>query len=239
MGSVALWIVNPHPAVASAWQRSMASQGWTVAVLPDLARLLAELTPNKIGLALVDFDCLPLAGAERVSRLKEAASGVSLLLTSRGELDTGRVIPLLEAGVDDLILHSTPPALLVAKLKAHLRRLLPQAAQALETIERGDLRVNVSRRELSVRTKGKWASRTDMTTIELQLLGLLLGRPGSAIERRQILEAVWGDRCEGVQPGTVDKHVESLRRKLGRIGGRIETVYGVGYRYKEEEAKTR
>ena len=91
-----------------------------------------------------------------------------------------------------------------------------------------DVRVDASRRELWLRRRGRWTRVEGLTVRELQLLETLLGRGGLVATREELLVAVWGDG-EGVQPGVVDKHVASLRRKLGSVGRRIHSVYGVGY----------
>jgi DNA-binding response OmpR family regulator len=91
-----------------------------------------------------------------------------------------------------------------------------------------DLRVDSSRRELWVRRNGRWSRRDGLTVRELQLLEALLAAGGRPATRERLLEAVWGG-VDGVSPGVVDKHMASLRKKLGAFGRRISSVYGVGY----------
>lgn len=91
-----------------------------------------------------------------------------------------------------------------------------------------DLRVDASRRELWIRARGRWNRREGLTVRELQLLEALLAGRGRPTTREQLLKAVWGD-IDGVSPGVVDKHMASLRKKLGAYGRRISSVYGVGY----------
>lgn len=92
-----------------------------------------------------------------------------------------------------------------------------------------DLRVDASRRELWIRQRGRWTRRDGLTVRELQLLETLLAGRGQATTREHLLESVWGG-VDGVSPGVVDKHMASLRKKLGAYGRRIESIYGVGYR---------
>ena len=68
---------------------------------------------------------------------------------------------------------------------------------------------------------------------EFNLLTLFLEQPGKVLERRFIMETVWKGEEPDIRPGTVDKHVESLRRKLGKHGAKLRTVYGVGYAFRE------
>ena len=92
-----------------------------------------------------------------------------------------------------------------------------------------DIRVDASRRELLIKRGDKWLRREGMTVRELQLLERLVHRRGTVVDRAELIEAVWGDR-ESVRPGVVDKHVAALRKKLGALGRRIHSVYGVGYK---------
>lgn len=92
-----------------------------------------------------------------------------------------------------------------------------------------DIRVDASRRELWLRRGERWSRREGLTVRELQLLERLLGGRGGVTTREELLVAVWGGG-ETVKSGVVDKHVASLRRKLGALGRRIRSVYGVGYR---------
>ena len=64
-------------------------------------------------------------------------------------------------------------------------------------------------------------------------MGVVWPKPGKVLERRFIMETVWQGAGGDIRPGTVDKHIESLRRKLGRYGEMVCTVYGVGYAFRE------
>jgi DNA-binding response OmpR family regulator len=98
------------------------------------------------------------------------------------------------------------------------------------TAARENIRVDASRRELLVRRGERWTRREGLTVRELQLLERLLHGRGRVTTREELLDAVWGG-VDGVRPGVVDKHMAALRRKLGAIGRRIRSVYGVGYTF--------
>lgn len=234
--SLDVWVVSPQPPVCAQWKTLLQPEGWRVGPLPDLKALIETVSAHQVGLALLDWPSLSPSPPRSVQAVKSKAPQLALLLASAADIGSERIIELLEAGIDDYLLHSTPPGLALAKLRAHARRILPGLGDEQRSIKtpRGDIRVDLAQRGLWLRLKGKWSTRTDLTAIEMRLLALLLERPGVAVERRFILEALWRDKGEGVQPGTIDKHVEALRRKLGRgVGARIQTVYGVGYVYRE------
>ncbi len=234
--SLDVWVVSPNAPVAGQWRKLVESEGWQLTVFPDLKALVDAVSPHQVGLAVLDWPSLAPSPPRSVQAVKSKAPQLALLLASSSDIGSERIIELLEAGIDDYLLHTTAPGLLLAKLRAHARRILPAMTEQVRAIKtpRGDIKVDMAQRGVWIRTKGKWAGRTDLTAIEMRLLALLLERPGVAVERRFILDNLWREKGEGVQPGTIDKHVEALRRKLGRVvGARIQTVYGVGYVYRE------
>lgn len=234
--SLSVWVVSPSSPVCGQWRKLLEQEGWQVSALPDLRALVDTVTPHQVGLAVLDWPSLAPEPPRSVQAVKSKAPQLSLLLASASDIGSERIIELLEAGIDDYLLHSAAPGLMLAKLRAHARRILPALTEEVRAIRtpRGDVKVDMAQRGVWVRVKGKWGERTDLTGIEMQLLALLLQRPGVAVERRFILESLWREKGDGVQPGTIDKHVEALRRKLGRVvGARIQTVYGVGYVYRE------
>jgi DNA-binding response OmpR family regulator len=236
VASLAVWVVSPSAPVSAQWRKLVEQEGWQVCVMPDLKALVDAVTPHQVGLAVLDWPSLAPAPPRSVQAVKSKAPQLALLLTSSSDIGSERVIELLEAGIDDYLAHATPPGLVLAKLRAHARRILPAMTHEARSIKtpKGDVKIDMAQRGVWIRQKGKWAGRTDLTTIEMKLLALLLERPGVAVERRFILDSLWREKSEGVQPGTIDKHVEALRRKLGKaVGARIQTVYGVGYVYRE------
>lgn len=237
MASFHFWIVNPNAAQAERWEAYLRREGWTVGRAATADAFLSGASPNEVGLALVDWAALGSGPMAALRSLKAKAPAVSIVLTSGPDISNDQIIETLEAGVDDHFPHSIPEDLLRAKLRAHLRRILPSLATALNVLKTksGDLKLDRSRWEVWVRGRGgKLEPCTAFTRTEMQLLALFLERPGAAMERSFIVETVWKDEAEEIRLGTVDKHIESLRKKLGRMGGRIQTVYGVGYAFRDE-----
>lgn len=233
VSTLTLWIVNQNGGVVARWERLLRREGWGVSVSDGVDGFLEGFRAGAGGLVLVDWDCLQGGGAASMQAIK-ARAGVSVLLTAGVELGNDRIIEMLEAGADDFLPHSLQAELLLAKLRTHLRRIAPppRAADVLKAPE-GDLKLDRPKREVLIRGRGaKWAAVPSLTLTETRLLALLLEKPGTVLERRDIIHALWQEDGEQILPGTVDKHVESLRRKLGRLGGRIRAVYGVGYAYR-------
>jgi DNA-binding response OmpR family regulator len=235
MAGVSLWLVIPDAQVSEPWRRLTSQQGWDVSIFPDIEGFTSTSKPHQVGLALIDWTCLRAAPTKLLQSVKTKVPHAALLVTTASDIGSAKTIEILEAGVDDYLVRPMHPDLFLAKMRAHLRRILPSLAQAMNVIRtpRGDIKMDLARRDVWMRHKGKWVRGEDLTDIEMKLLGLFLERPGVAVERGFILESLWREKGDDIRPGTIDKHVEALRRKLGAFGSRIRTVYGVGYEYRE------
>lgn len=236
MTALSVWVLSKSGPGSAQWTSLFEAEGWRVRAASQIRALLEAVEPHQSGIALLDLALLVPVPARAVRSIKARAPGLAVLVATAGDVGADRSIELLEAGADDVILQALPPALVLAKLRVHARRLVPALGADHGAIRapKGDLKLDPARRGLWLREKDAWVSRSDLTAIEMRLLALLVERPGVAVERRFILETVWKDRGVDVSPGTIDKHVESLRKKLGKIvGGRIRTVHGVGYVYRE------
>jgi DNA-binding response OmpR family regulator len=189
-------------------------------------RAAHELRPD---LVLLDVMMPELDGIE-VCRYLRAQSDVAILVltarSSESDLVTG-----LEAGADDYLTKPYSPRVLLARVRALMRRARSDAPAVLRI---GALEVDPGRFE--VRLKGQ---AIHMTAKEFAILEALAGRPGRALTRREIIESAFGWDTD-VLERTVDVHVASLRRKLeSHAGGAglVETVYGRGYRVSDEAAE--
>ena len=148
-----------------------------------------------------------------------------IMLTARGE--EADVVAGLELGADDYIAKPFSPRVLAARVKAVLRRKLETEEEDRAVIKRGELVIHPGRREVLVGGRS-----IELTSTEFLILHRLARRPGWVFTRHQIIEAARGDDYP-VTDRSVDVHIVGLRRKLGACAGLIETVRGVGYRFKE------
>jgi two-component system, OmpR family, phosphate regulon response regulator PhoB len=148
-----------------------------------------------------------------------------LMLTAKAE-EVDRVIGL-ELGADDYVTKPFSPRELVLRVKAILRR--KEVGQESEKLVRiGDLLIDIDRHHVAIKERP-----VQLTSTEFKLLVELVSKRGRVQTREHLLDRVWGYTYEGYAR-TVDTHIRRLREKLGSLGDHIETIRGVGYRFKEE-----
>ncbi len=148
-----------------------------------------------------------------------------VMVTAKGE-ETD-IVTGLEVGADDYIIKPFSPKVLVARIRNISRRKARDSADDASPITAHDLVIHPGRHEVML--KGK---RVDLTYTEFRVLQFLSRRPGWVYTRQQIVDAVRGEDY-AVTDRSVDVQIVGLRRKLGAAGDYIETVRGVGYRFKE------
>jgi DNA-binding response OmpR family regulator len=147
-----------------------------------------------------------------------------LMLTARGE-EVDRIVGL-ELGADDYVVKPFSPRELILRVRAILRRHAPEE-QADARWQRDGLVVDLDAHRLSVDN-----AETNLTATEFRLLVELVRNLGKALTRDTLLDKVWGYQFDGYAR-TVDTHIRRLRQKLGPYGEWIETVRGVGYRFRD------
>lgn len=184
---------------------------------PDLI-LLDLMLPGKDGLQI----CRELKHNE------DARSIPVVMMTARGE--ESDIITGLELGAEDYVVKPFSPKVLTARVKAVLRRSEAAAEPSPEDVLRmGDLVIHPGRHEVCMNGRP-----VDLTASEFGILHFLARRPGWVFTRYQIVDAVHGDDYP-VTERSVDVQIVGLRKKLKKAGSCIETVRGIGYRFKDEE----
>lgn len=149
----------------------------------------------------------------------------TVMLTAKG--DEADIVTGLELGADDYISKPFSPRVLLARVRAVLRRNRDTDAQLPSILRIHDLEIHQGRRSVSIK-----GAPVELTFTEFQVLSFLAARPGWVFTRTQIVDAVRGDSYP-VTDRSVDVQIVGLRKKLGPYGKYIETVRGVGYRFRE------
>jgi two-component system alkaline phosphatase synthesis response regulator PhoP len=207
--------------------------GYEVLVAYDGETALHVLRREKPDVLVLDL-MLPGRDGWEITRLIRADTRLVatpiIMLTARVE-DTDKIVGL-EMGADDYVTKPFNPREVVARVRALLRRShLESGAAAAQIFQVGGLRLDVGRRELSVR-----GQTVDLTPTEFDLLCILIQAPGYVFTRDELLEKGMGYAYEGMGR-TLDSHIKNLRRKIEpnpREPTYIQTIYGVGYRLADE-----
>ena len=189
---------------------------------PMLGALAGEI-PDLI---ILDLMLPDLDGLDVCKRLKaeERTAGIPILiLTAKG--DETDVVLGLELGADDYMVKPFSPKELVARIRAVLRRPQITGHEAAARVRIGEL-LEIDDHEHAVRVGGR---KVEVTATEFAILKVLARNPGWVFSREQLLDKVWGDDKASLDR-TIDVHVKNLRDKLGKAGGMIKSVRGVGYK---------
>jgi len=219
---VKLLLVEDDAKLAAAVRRGLEAEGFTVEVAADGDEGLWRATEGTYDLVLLDI-MLPGRNGYRICADLRAAGDWTpiLMLTAKdGDLDEAEA---LDTGADDFISKPFSFAVLVARVRALLRR---SADRAVAPAAVGDLRIDPARRRA-----WRGDSELTLTAREFDVLALLVRRAGQVLSKAEILDAVWDSDFEG-DPNVIEVYVRRLRRKVDEPFGRrsIETVRGAGYR---------
>jgi two-component system OmpR family response regulator len=211
--------------------------GYAVTEAADGREAWQSFSAGEFDLVVLDLVMPEFDGFEVCRRIRAASRVPVIFLSSRDE-ELDRILGL-ELGADDYVTKPFSPRELVARVKAALRRydeilaLLPGAvdegAAAAEVVAHAGIRIDLRRHECHVGERA-----VVLTVSEFGLLRALLEHPGRVLRRAQLVEMAYGDD-HFVSDRTVDSHIRRVRQKLAEAGADpIETVYGVGYRLKDE-----
>jgi DNA-binding response OmpR family regulator len=224
-------LVEDTPELVEIVTRELLAAGHHVLHAGDGLAALALFERDKPDLVILDWMLPGIDGLSVLRRLRQTATTPVLMLTARDE-ETDIVLGL-ELGADDYLTKPFGMQELLARVRAMLRR-----TEIIAQTIAGDHQANQARLELDglvIDPQAHLASLhghpLDLTRTELLLLHLLGRHPGRAFSRDYLLDAVWGQHyVEGDR--AVDNAVLRLRKKLGVMGDNIETVWGVGYRWR-------
>ena len=209
---------------------NLAREGFRITAVDSGEQAITKAGRDRPDLVVLDLMLPGIDGLEVCRSLKsheETAIIPIVMLTAKGE--ESDIVAGLELGADDYITKPFSPRVLSARIKAVLRRKQAEKAEQQDdgAIDLDGLVISPSRHEVRLANE-----RIDLTATEFKLLMLLARRPGRVFTRQQIIEAVHGG-MSAVTDRSVDVQVVTLRRKLGTRGDDIETVRGVGYRFRD------
>ena len=236
MGKVHILIVEDEADIQQLVSYNLIRAGFHVTCADTGEEALQSLKSENIDCILLDLMLPGLSGIEvcteiKKGRAKEFAHIPIIMLTAKGEEED--VIAGLECGADDYITKPFSPKVLMARIKAVLRRSAAKKEDSDEgrptTIMVGKLIINKGKHQVLLDDQ-----EIQLTATEFGILSLLAGKTGWVFTRQQIIDSVRGYDFL-ITPRAIDVQIFGLRKKLGDAGGMIETVRGIGYRFKSPD----
>jgi len=224
-------VVEDEQDVAELVRYHLSKEGYDVRVSSNGADALRQVREVRPELVLLDIMVPQLNGWEVCRRLKQDVQtrGISVIMVT-GRVEEGDKVLGFEMGADDYVTKPFSPRELLARVRAVTRRGRLTDADAGQVLRAGDLEID--RQRFEVKMKGRLV---ELTRKEFDLLATLIRTPGRVFGREELLDLVWGQ--DGfVEPRTVDVHVARLRAKFTAARApmpAIETVRGVGYRFRD------
>ena len=221
-------VVEDEEEILELLRYNLAKQGFRVSCAGRGEDALRMALADAPALVLLDLMLPGIDGMEVCRRLRRdpATQAIPIvMLTAKGE--ESDIVAGLELGADDYLTKPFSPRVLVARIRAVLRRKASEVISNGDTIRVRDVVIHPGRHEVSVGGKA-----VELTAPEFRVLRVLAQRPGWVFTRHQIASQVHGGEAI-VTDRSIDVQIVALRRKLGPAGRAIETVRGVGYRFKE------
>ncbi len=212
---------------------ALEAEGYKVRTYTDGSEALRGLNASPVDLAILDIKMPRMDGMELLNRLRQGSNMPVIFLTSKDE-EVDELLGL-RMGADDYITKPFSQRLLIERIRALLRRDRNTKAGAEgesgeKPLVRGDLMLDPARHLCT------WKEQpVSLTVTEFLILKALGQRPGHVKTRDQLMDAAYGESVY-VDDRTIDSHIKRLRKKFKDIDddfGQIETLYGVGYRYKD------
>lgn len=217
--SAKVLVVEDDQRIAASIRRSLAYEGYSVAVVHSGTAALSEASSNPPDLLVLDLMLPGMDGLEVCRRLREAGDEFPILMLTARDGITDRVDGL-DAGADDYLVKPFAYEELLARVRALLRRVEPGGRERLTF---GPLSMDVDAMDTTV-----GGERLELTSLEFRLLEYFLRNPRVVLSRHQILLEVWGLDAD-TSSNIVDVYVSYLRHKLGPHAGLLQTVRGAGY----------
>lgn len=227
--SMRILIVEDDKHISKLVKYNLEKAGYDCTIAVSGEEAFGVLNKEQVDCIILDIMLPKMDGFEVCRSIKQESKFKNIpivMLTAKGE-EVDRIVGL-ELGADDYIVKPFSPRELVLRVKAILRR--GKIEETKKDILTADiLTVDIPRHKVTVNEK-----EVELTPMEFKLLVTLMERQGRVQTRDGLLSEIWDIHAE-VTTRTVDTHIKRLREKLGKAGKMIETIFGMGYKFKQED----
>ena len=223
-------IADDNSQIVSILEEYSKKEGYRTLTAADGEQALQLFRQEAPDVVLLDVMMPKLDGFAVCREIRRESDTPVIMVTARGE-DFERIMGL-DIGADDYIVKPFSPGEVMARIRSVLRRM-QRGGDSGHVLEKGTLRVDLDNYQATLN-----GEKINLTKKELELLWTLASSPGRAFSRESLLNQLWGYDYFG-DSRTVDSHIKRLRQKLDahpHPGWSIATIWGVGYRFEEEDA---
>ena len=228
MSKEVILIIEDDPDIQELLSSTMSKEGWKLVQVKTGEDGLKYLKSKKVNCILLDIMLPGMDGLKVIKKIRdmEQCAGIPVIMTTaKGE--ESDIITGLELGADDYVVKPYSPKVLIARIRAGLRRQENSGTNANITVwQQGELKLDSARH-----TAFYGEQQLDLFATEFALLKHFLSNPEIVFSRNQIIAAIHGPDYP-VTDRSVDVQILGLRKKLGKAGDMIETIRGVGYRFR-------
>ena len=230
MAKAHILAVDDEDDIRELLEYNLTREGYHVTCLPSGEEALEFVAQNKPHLLLLDLMLPGIDGLDVCRRIKlnPETTGLPVIILSAKGSDTDVVVGL-ELGAEDYIVKPFSPQVLCARVRAALRRRAAPKSDVSHPIRTGKLVIDPVHYEVSCGEE-----KIPLTSTEFKILHFLAGHPGCVYTRAQLVKTAHGENC-AVTDRSIDVQIVNLRRKLGVCGESIETIRGVGYRFRSPQ----
>ena len=231
MNKAVILIVEDDPEIQELLSLSLSKEGWKLIQVKTGEEGLKILKSKKVNCVLLDIMLPGTDGLNILKKIKdiELCRNIPVIMTTaKGE--EADIVAGLELGADDYVVKPYSPKVLIARIRAGLRRQEESGVKKNDTVwQQGEIKLDAARHLVFCGDK-----QLDLFATEFALLKHFLSNPEIVFSRNQIIEAIRGPDYP-VTDRSVDVQILGLRKKLGKAGDMIETIRGVGYRLRIQE----
>ncbi|MCZ2152798.1 MAG: response regulator transcription factor [Bryobacterales bacterium] len=224
---VEILVVDDDAELAGLVTRFLRKEGFKTTSVYDGSAGLEEALSGRFDLLVLDVMLPGLDGFAVLRKLREQSQIPVIMLTARGQ-EVDRITGL-ELGADDYLPKPFNPHELVARIKAIFRRMEPKSPSRSQRIEANGAVLDPAARSFTVD-----GERVELTSVEFDIMELLMRSAGRVLSRDSIIEALYGRKATGFEQ-SVNVHISHIRRKIEKRRPFIITVRGVGYQFCQSE----
>lgn len=229
MSHTKIVVIEDEPDILEVIQHNLTREGFKVLACTDGAEGLRMVQNEAPALVLLDLMLPGMDGLEvcRLLKMDTVTQHIPIVMIT-AKAEESDIVLGLGLGADDYMTKPFRPRELVARVRAVLRRVPPTKAGGVERLVRDGLVVDAVRHQVYIDDE-----EVRLTATEFRLLHFMASHPGRVFTRDQLVHRAIGEDAVVVDRN-IDVHIRSIRQKLARYRGMIETVRGVGYRFRDE-----